>query len=125
MEYHSNTTADHSRCSPGGPYRSTPLAGALRPVNRSGLRLGRMTVSCSVCLAYSSPAIESHVTPGELPSRDRDRDRDKQKNRDSKKKKKTQQRARVGEVLLWYIHIRAAARAGENNNVERDKKNKI
>lgn len=52
--------------SPGGPYRSTPLAGALSPVNRSGRRLGRMTVSCNVCLAYSNPAIESHVTPGEL-----------------------------------------------------------
>lgn len=54
------------RFSPGGPYSSTPFAGALRPVNRSGLKFGNITVSCRVCFTYSSPAIESHDTRGDL-----------------------------------------------------------
>jgi len=36
---------------PGGPYRRTPLGGALKPVKRSGRKLGKITASWSVCFA--------------------------------------------------------------------------
>lgn len=36
---------------PGGPKRRRPLAGALRPVNSSGLKAGRITISCRAFLA--------------------------------------------------------------------------
>ena len=36
------------------------------PVNKSGLRLGNTTASCSICLAWDSPAMSSHPTPGLL-----------------------------------------------------------
>ena len=41
---------------PGGPNRSRPLVGVLRPVKSSGLRAGSMTASWSACLALSCPA---------------------------------------------------------------------
>lgn len=34
---------------PGGPYRSSPRAGALRPWNRSARCDGKITISCSAC----------------------------------------------------------------------------
>ena len=36
---------------PGGPNNKTPLGGLLKPTNKSGRKLGRMTASCSVCFA--------------------------------------------------------------------------
>ena len=36
---------------PGGPYKSSPLAGLLRPRNRSALSEGRITISCSACIS--------------------------------------------------------------------------
>ena len=50
---------------PGGPKSRTPLGGARSPVNRSGLRLGRMTASLRVCFANSNPAISFQSTPGD------------------------------------------------------------
>lgn len=34
---------------PGGPYRSSPRAGALKPWKRSALCVGKMTISCRAC----------------------------------------------------------------------------
>jgi hypothetical protein len=42
---------------PGGPKRSIPLAGSLRPENKSGRRNGYITVSFNDVFASSSPAI--------------------------------------------------------------------
>eukprot|EP00601_Ochromonadales_sp_CCMP2298_P023279 CAMPEP_0173311818 /NCGR_PEP_ID=MMETSP1143-20121109/23755_1 /TAXON_ID=483371 /ORGANISM="non described non described, Strain CCMP2298" /LENGTH=189 /DNA_ID=CAMNT_0014253879 /DNA_START=183 /DNA_END=749 /DNA_ORIENTATION=+ len=53
---------------PGGPKSNTPLGGDLSPVNRSGRRFGRMTASCSVCLAKASPAISPQRMLGFLSS---------------------------------------------------------
>ena len=38
---------------PGGPKSNKPLAGARSPVNNSGLREGRITISCNACFASS------------------------------------------------------------------------
>ena len=49
--------------SPGGPKRRSPLAGARKPVNRSGLRLGRTTISCKAAFAFSCPDMSENRTP--------------------------------------------------------------
>ena len=41
---------------PGGPNSSSPLAGALKPVNNSGRMEGRITISCKACFEVSCPA---------------------------------------------------------------------
>ena len=42
---------------PGGPYINIPLGGALIPVNRSGLRLGKINISLIVSFISSKPAM--------------------------------------------------------------------
>mmetsp|Transcript_3247 Transcript_3247/g.11761 ORF Transcript_3247/g.11761 Transcript_3247/m.11761 type:complete len:345 (+) Transcript_3247:406-1440(+) len=53
---------------PGGPNSSTPFGGERRPWKISGRFVGRITASCSVALANSSPATSSQLTPGESSS---------------------------------------------------------
>ena len=38
---------------PGGPNKSRPFGGLRNPVNKSGLKVGKMTISLSACLATS------------------------------------------------------------------------
>jgi len=41
---------------PGGPYIRIPLGGERIPVNKSGLRLGKIRISLKVSLISSNPA---------------------------------------------------------------------
>ena len=41
---------------PGGPYIKIPLGGARIPVNKSGLKLGRIKISLKISLTSSKPA---------------------------------------------------------------------
>ncbi len=47
---------------PGGPKNITPLGGALIPVKISGLSIGQIIISWMIFLAFSSPAMSSHLT---------------------------------------------------------------
>lgn len=44
------------------PNNKTPFAGDLNPVNSSGRKAGRITISCNAVFAASNPAISSHLS---------------------------------------------------------------
>lgn len=50
---------------PGGPYRRIPLLGDKRPLNISGLSVGKTIVSLRIFLTSSRPLMSFQVTFGE------------------------------------------------------------